>query len=862
MRIAPYVVLLSTLVACDNAGDKSGVEDTTDPDTDIVDSEASLTDSLDPGDSDGPCPMTCDDADPCTEDSVVSGSAATCDLVCAHRDVSSDPDLPDDAFFDSNCDGFDGTVDGLVFVAPDGADTAGCGTPDEPCATLANGSAIAYALGADLAVSAGSYPETLRVVAGVSVYGGYDRAAGWLRSDAVYPSLEPSAIVDSGAGPKLIAGVSAFGITEPTVLDRLLIRPASAPADVAGVSVVGVWLVRAPGVSMNALTIEPGDGSPGVAGATGAQGLPGNSAVPAPWTASTQRAGLAGAPGTVCALGPNTAGGGAGGSGGQDDLPAACGTGTGNPPRAGGAGSCPVGSPGGAGRSANNCTIPDVSSTTGGDATSCLSLPSVPALGAPMAVDLGGVRSDYWAVGDGATGGAESVGPGGHGGHGGGGGGQGDAVFCDRGGAGGGGGGGGAGGCGGLPGGGAGGGGASIGVLLVGSEGVEFAASSAWAGAGGVGGVGGAGGMGGQGGAGASGAFGGFTFRTCDPLGENQDGRTGGTGGAGGAGGRGGGGGGGAGGASLGLVLCESSVVGDLVAVAGEPGEGGAGGVVAGPRGSDGVALDVLDGCSLDASSVEVEVGFTRSGAYELWSPSQAGYLAQSVSSPNLCSAGFELVGGVDGDGGFWLCATLDRAENRFIVANGDGTTNRLWSVQAGNAADRGDAEFWGQCLDRPRVWDGGEANSEHVSTWVCMEPLRRVTRFAATDLLEWPPRNTTVTVSPGDASLVLTSTGGDPWLESPRGLDLDASRTQIRVTMSNETTSTDFQVFFHRVDQGGFTAAQVFTGALPSTVTPVTVLLDASSHPEWYGTIDALRFDWTGSEAGSATVVALEVSR
>ena len=51
---------------------------------------------------------------------------------------------------DSNCDGYDGVIAEQVLVSTDGTDTATCGTPAEPCASIAHGQSRATAEGLDI----------------------------------------------------------------------------------------------------------------------------------------------------------------------------------------------------------------------------------------------------------------------------------------------------------------------------------------------------------------------------------------------------------------------------------------------------------------------------------------------------------------------------------------------------------------------------------------------------------------------------------------------------------------------------------------------------------------------------------------
>ena len=95
-------------------------------------------------------------------------------------DVSSN-----DLFEDTNCDGIDGDAANAIFVAPTGRDTYP-GTRAQPKRSIVAGIEAAAAMGFDVYVSVGDYTivETLELVNGVSVFGGYDAAMDWRRSDS------------------------------------------------------------------------------------------------------------------------------------------------------------------------------------------------------------------------------------------------------------------------------------------------------------------------------------------------------------------------------------------------------------------------------------------------------------------------------------------------------------------------------------------------------------------------------------------------------------------------------------------------------------------------------------------------------
>jgi hypothetical protein len=126
---------------------------------------------------------------------------------------TANPDPPDDQFLDSNGDGIDGDIDKAIFVATTG-DDADPGTRAAPKRTI--GAAITEAAGdaqkTEVYVSAGTYMETVQLTAGVSVYGGYNAAAGWERSATNVATVQGDT-----------TAVTGDGIAQQTTVDRLTI---------------------------------------------------------------------------------------------------------------------------------------------------------------------------------------------------------------------------------------------------------------------------------------------------------------------------------------------------------------------------------------------------------------------------------------------------------------------------------------------------------------------------------------------------------------------------------------------------------------------------------------------------------------
>ncbi len=483
----------------------------------------------------------------CTGEGEAPASAPVGDCDDGDSDVHPDAgDEPDAAFTDANCDGVDGVVEELVFVAA-GAAPGGDGTPEKPLANLAEALILAAPAGRDVALATGDYSAPLSLEDGVSIHGGYDASAGWAQA----AEGSHTRIVHQGGGGGRVVGVYAHDIAEETLLHRLRVKAGDATAP--GASVYGVHAMRAPGLVLRLVLVEAGNGAAGAKGASGSPGKGGNTGGrggdgeddgPIYGGDGDPGGGGNGAPGvSECGV-PSGGKGGRGGAarrpgyGGDESTDATCGGGggaEGRPGKTGGTGCAGAeGSPGRLG--------------DGGE--------SQTSLGA----------DGFWSGAPGKAGGRGARGK--SGGGGGGGGGENCNWPSCRPGGGSGGGGGGSGGCGGTGGQGGTAGGGSFALVAVASDGLRVEASTLDSGRGGRGGDGGGGGSGGTGGPGGAGGSGY----------QNEIG-AGGNGGAGGDGGAGGAGGGGAGGPSTPL-MCANSVVRmapDVKLQRGLPGAGGEG---------------------------------------------------------------------------------------------------------------------------------------------------------------------------------------------------------------------------------------------------------------------------------------------
>jgi hypothetical protein len=433
---------------------------------------------------------------------------------------ASDPyaDFPDDLFDDANGDGIDGVRVGPIFVSATFGDDANLGTIEAPMRTL--GAALLAAKSRTpvrpVYIAGGAYPETVTLVAGVPIFGGFDDMNGWSRSAAA----GDRAVI--GGGPVAVWSVGDEGATW---IDRVEIR--GADNYTSGAHAIGLAALDST-ISTDLTNCVVTAGHNLVPGRTGGRG----------------------------ANGPDLPGlnGGNGGPGACDDTIAG---GTGGTPGTPGAGALP-GFEGGFGGTGGRYEVVKGNDGTFGNRNFVDVTPGGQggfrcSVGNPGDDGTPGAAGATGATGSGATaffgvGGTGSTGrPGDGGGGGGGGGGQVNnqpvgscaCILCvggsgNGGGGGGGGGAGGSGGLGGEP------GGASIGIFAR-NKTVTVVASTITAGDGAPGGNGGAGGLGGLGGAGGSGGS------VClSEVGRGGDGGAGGRGGAGGVGG------GGRGGHSLG----------------------------------------------------------------------------------------------------------------------------------------------------------------------------------------------------------------------------------------------------------------------------------------------------------------------
>ncbi len=173
-------------------------------------------------------------------------------------------DIPDAAFIDANCDGIDGDIEKSFFVAPSGSD-ANPGTMAAPFATIGKGinAAAAHATRKHVLVAAGTYPESVTLASGVSLFGLYEPAL-WQRSP-----LNITTIASPTTTALATDGYAGDGYVEGFQL-------ISSNAVGIGQSSYGVRLGNIVGnLRLRYNVIRPGNGANGNPGGRGIDGRPG-----------------------------------------------------------------------------------------------------------------------------------------------------------------------------------------------------------------------------------------------------------------------------------------------------------------------------------------------------------------------------------------------------------------------------------------------------------------------------------------------------------------------------------------------------------------------------------------------------------
>ena len=483
------------------------------------------------------------------------------------------------------CSGVDlSDVKTAVHVAPDGVDSAACGsTSATACKTVQQGIGNCGVAGCAVLVRHGLYPTaaTIQLRNGVSVYGGC-RFGG-----------EPNRLYRSTIAanpPPGMPAIEAQAINSPTTVHGLVVI--AKDETTSGSPSIAMAVSNSRGLALTGMVLIAGKGGDGATGASAPGQAGGLGSSP---TCTTCR----GAAGKACPSSPPPGETGSGGDGASQNVVRSyqcigrcrcepqphkvadslglVGQGSGSARGGGAAGpgeyGCSCYDAGASGPTSEVGLENPGPGHTGGtaDTGQCSTQGGTPS---GLVWGLPGARGAVWLPSAGGAGQTASVGAGG-----GGGGAGGYATWdgTDRNGLGGGGGGGG--GCGGPGGQGGQQGGASLALVLVDAALASIAPiNSLVPGPGGRGGVGGRGGLGGPGGSGGPGLVGGqFPFDVRGTCHANFAPASGGPGGPGGQGGGGSGGAGGDGGPSIGIALSGNSPTPPAIAFiyTGTPGGGG-----------------------------------------------------------------------------------------------------------------------------------------------------------------------------------------------------------------------------------------------------------------------------------------------
>jgi hypothetical protein len=161
----------------------------------------------------------------------------------------STPDLPDDNFEDSNCDGIDGDVAAAIFVSPNGDDTAD-GSIAHPVKTLGKGVSLAGTEAKYVIVANASYAENIVIDAKpVSIYGGYS-PKDWQRVN------DRATVAPAKGLPLQIKNVAAS-----TTIERLALTAAAGVAP--GEDSIAAFVASSPTVSLRHIALTAGAGAAG-----------------------------------------------------------------------------------------------------------------------------------------------------------------------------------------------------------------------------------------------------------------------------------------------------------------------------------------------------------------------------------------------------------------------------------------------------------------------------------------------------------------------------------------------------------------------------------------------------------------------
>jgi hypothetical protein len=113
------------------------------------------------------------------------------------------------------------------------------------------------------------------------------------------------------------------------------------------------------------------------------------------------------------------------------------------------------------------------------------------------------------------------------------------------------------------------------------------------------------------------------------------------------------------------------------------------------------------------------------------------------------------------------------------------------------------------------------------------------------------------------DSALTLNVTGGDPYLLSPFGLNIDASKYKyLTIKMKNNTNDISAQLFWRNNSDLGYDGTRTASFTItPNDTSYTTYSIDMSRFPAWTGRIEQLRFDAVNSVAsGSVNLAQIKI--
>ncbi len=193
-----------------------------------------------------------------------------------------------------------------VFVAPGGATTA-CGSPANPCGTIAAALSVAATTGSSVVyLLPGTYGETVVLSSNVTIQGGWAYAG----NDKFAPvcSADPASVAiikGTGGAGVITAGSAGVIVTggSPT-LDTVTVRSKDTAS--TGESLYGVFAVNAGTVTLRNVDVQVAGGGTGQAGI---QGAPGSTPVSTVCVVDTGNPGTNAPPGAGASAGTWSAGG-------------------------------------------------------------------------------------------------------------------------------------------------------------------------------------------------------------------------------------------------------------------------------------------------------------------------------------------------------------------------------------------------------------------------------------------------------------------------------------------------------------------------------------------------------------------------